>query len=111
MINQYSILIIDFAINLEKLTNYPLSIMMYLGWSGDRGTNVSRKVRTSASEMPGNTRSGKAKLEDLLDRATEKILPEKVKVKRWCKRLPAISVMNRPGNPHLKQGQAETNLI
>ena len=33
--------------------------------------NVSRKVRTPKSEVPGNTRSGNAYLGNLLERATE----------------------------------------
>jgi len=42
------------------------------GWSDDRGMSfISRKVRTSKSKVPGNTRSGDSCMEDLLDRATE----------------------------------------
>src|SRR3990172_7248603 len=79
----------------------------------------ARKVRAPQGRVPGNTPAGRP-----ADRATEMNRSARerglhastsggalrakrgARVKRWCKRPPAVPAMGRPGNPHPEQGQA-----
>jgi len=74
------------------------------GRSGDRvfaQVAKTRKVRTPESTMPDNVRGGEFPYlgKNLPDRATEIYRLHEVRVKRWCKRLPARVVTSAARQP------------
>jgi len=65
-----------------------------------------RKVRTPQGTKPGKSRDGVT-----CRQGHRNIPPVRVRVKRWCKRPPAVAAMQQSGNPFWEQGQAGAEIL